>query len=44
MSNRADEISYGYHQKAMAEMRAMEARLQAEINSLESQIRLMRVN
>ncbi len=44
VSNRADEISYGYHQKAMAEMRAMEARLQAEINSLERQISMLRVN
>ena len=47
VSKRADEIAYGYHQKAMSEMRAMEARLQAEISSLQREIstlRMMRSN
>ncbi len=42
VSNRADAIANEYHQRAMAEMRAMEARLQAEIAALETQIAFMR--
>ena len=34
VSNRADEISRAYYDDAIAQMRAMEARLQAEISSL----------
>jgi hypothetical protein len=34
VSNRADEISVRYYNDAIAQMRAMEARLQAEISSL----------
>ncbi|MDR0523000.1 MAG: hypothetical protein LBG62_01050 [Candidatus Methanoplasma sp.] len=34
ISRRSDEIARGYHERAMAEMRAMEARLQAEIASV----------
>jgi hypothetical protein len=47
MSNRADEIALGYHQRAMAELRATEARLQAEIAALQREIstlRMMRSN
>ena len=43
VSNRANEIALGYHQKAMAELRATEARLQAEIAALESEIRMLRL-
>ncbi len=43
LSNRADEIALGYHQRAMAELRATEARLQAEIASLERQISMLRM-
>lgn len=34
ISNRSDEIANEYYQQALAEMRAMEMRLQAEINSV----------
>jgi prefoldin subunit 5 len=47
VSNRANEIALGYHQKAMAELRATEARLQAEIAALQREIstlRMMRSN
>ena len=43
-SNRSEEISVGYYNKAMAEMRAMEARLQAEIAALQTQISFARMN
>ncbi|MBR4503616.1 MAG: hypothetical protein IKP20_01340 [Candidatus Methanomethylophilaceae archaeon] len=43
ISNRADEIAYGYHQKSMAEMRAMEARIQAQIAALEREISTVRM-
>ncbi len=42
VSYRADAIAQEYHNRAMQEMRAMEARLQAEIAALEMQIRLAR--
>ena len=42
VSNRSDEISKTYYNQAMAEMRAMEARLQAEIASLQTQIAFAR--
>ncbi len=41
-SNRADDISREYFTQAMAEMRAMEARIQAQIASLYTEIRLSR--
>jgi len=41
-SKRADEIARQYHDAAMQEMRAMEARLRAEINSLNVRISMMR--
>ena len=44
VSNRSEEISVGYYNKAMAEMRAMEARLQAEIAALQTQITFARMN
>lgn len=44
VSNRSEEISVGYYNKAMAEMRAMEARLQAEIAALQTQISFARIN
>lgn len=44
VSNRSEEISVGYYNKAMAEMRAMEARLQAEIAALQTQISFARMN
>ena len=44
VSNRSEEISVGYYNKAMAEMRAMEARLQAEIAALQTQIAFARMN
>ncbi len=34
ISNRSDEVSRVYYERALADMRAMEARLQAEISSL----------
>ena len=34
LSNRADDIAVGYYNDAIAQMRAMEARLQAQISSL----------
>ena len=43
VSNRSDEISQDYYNRAMAEMRAMEARLQAEIAALQTQISLTRM-
>ncbi len=42
VSNRSDEIAKGYHVQAMQEMRAMEARLQAQIAALQSQIAFAR--
>ena len=44
VSNRSDEISQDYYNRAMAEMRAMEARLQAEIAALQTQISFARMN
>ncbi|MGN0098533.1 MAG: hypothetical protein ACI38Y_04330 [Candidatus Methanomethylophilaceae archaeon] len=44
VSNRSEEISVGYYNQAMAEMRAMEARLQAEIAALQTQISFARMN
>ena len=44
VSNRSEEISVGYYNKAMAEMRAMEASLQAEIAALQTQISFARMN
>ena len=44
VSNRADEISRGYYDAAMRELRATEARLQAEIAALQSQIAFARMN
>ena len=43
MSNRSDEISQQYYNQAMQQMQAMEARLQAEIAALESQIAFARM-
>ncbi len=43
ITNRADEIAMGYHQRAMAEMRSMEARLQAQISALEREISMLRM-
>lgn len=42
ISNRADDISRDYFSQAMAEMRAMEARLQAQISAVRSEIRISR--
>ncbi|MDR3282832.1 MAG: hypothetical protein LBS92_04385 [Candidatus Methanoplasma sp.] len=42
ISRKSDEIAKGYHDKAMAEMRAMEARLQAEIASIRSMAMMRR--
>ncbi|MCQ2079295.1 MAG: hypothetical protein MJZ38_04485 [archaeon] len=42
ISNRSEDIAQIYHEKAMAEMRAMEARLQAEISSLRFSISVRR--
>ena len=42
ISKRSDEISKQYHDRAMAEMRAMEARLEAEIRNLNSRISMIR--
>lgn len=43
ISNRSDEISRTYYDNAMKEMAAMEARLQAEIAALQSQISMVRM-
>ncbi len=43
VSNRADEISQVYYQRGMAELRATEARLQAEIASLQREISMLRM-
>lgn len=43
ISNRSDEISRGYYNDAMRELRATEARLQAEIAALQSQIAFARM-
>ena len=43
VSNRSDEISQAYYNQALQEMRAMEARLQAEIAALQSQIAFARM-
>jgi hypothetical protein len=42
ISRRSDEIARQYHDVAMQEMRAMEARLRAEISSMYSTINMMR--
>ncbi|AGI48457.1 hypothetical protein TALC_01483 [Thermoplasmatales archaeon BRNA1] len=42
ISNRADQIARGYHNTAMNEIRAAEARLQAQINSLRCSINSIR--
>lgn len=44
VSNRSDEISRGYYENAMRELRATEARLQAEIAALQSQIAFARMS
>ena len=44
VSNRSDEISRAYYNEAIKEMRAMEARLQAEIAALQSQIAFARMS
>lgn len=44
ISNRSDEISREYYDNAMSEMRAMEARLEAQIAALESQIAYARMS
>lgn len=43
ISNRSDEISKGYYDQAIREMRAMEARLQTQIAGLQSQIAFARM-
>lgn len=43
ISNRSDEISKSYYDAAMREMAAMEARLQAEIAALQSQVAFARM-
>lgn len=43
ISNRSDEIAKAYHVQAIQEMRAMEARLQAQIAALQSQIAFARM-
>lgn len=43
ISNRSDEIAQSYYQDAMQHMQAMEARLQAEIVALQSQIAFARM-
>ena len=43
VSNRSDEISREYYNQAVQEMRAMEARLQAQIAALQSQIAFARM-
>ncbi|MCL2509507.1 MAG: hypothetical protein FWF07_00305 [Methanomassiliicoccaceae archaeon] len=42
ISRRADDIAKQYHERAMQEMRAMEARLQAQINNLSTTMSLLR--
>ncbi|MCL1811259.1 MAG: hypothetical protein FWG41_03455 [Methanomassiliicoccaceae archaeon] len=42
ISKRADDIARAYHERAMQEMRAMEARLQAEIRSMAATIAIRR--
>ena len=42
ISRRSDEIARRYHEQAMQEMRAMEARLQAEIRSMNAAMMVMR--
>ena|GEM_PF-337221 len=42
ISRRSDEISKQYHDRAMQEMRAMEARLQSQINSMNSAMMMRR--
>ncbi|MCL1979152.1 MAG: hypothetical protein FWG60_03230 [Methanomassiliicoccaceae archaeon] len=42
ISKRSDEIARQYHERAMQEMRAMEARLEAEIRSLSTRISMLR--
>ena len=44
VSNRADEISQEYFDRGMRELRATEARLQAEIAALQSQISMIRMS
>ncbi len=44
ISNRSDEISKGYYDQAVMQMQAMEARLQAEIAALQSQISFARMS
>lgn len=44
VSNRSDEISKGYYEMAVRDMRAMEMRLQAEIAALQTQISMMRMS
>lgn len=43
ISNRSDEIANAYYVKSVQEMRAMEARLQAQIAALQSQIAFARM-
>ncbi len=43
ISNRSDEIANAYYQESIKEMRAMEARLQAQIAALQSQIAFTRM-
>ncbi|MDO5862451.1 MAG: hypothetical protein Q4Q58_06650 [Thermoplasmata archaeon] len=43
ISNRSDEISRQYYQQSMQQMQAMEARLQAQIVALQSQIAFARM-
>ncbi len=43
ISNRSDEIAQAYHEQSMKEMRAMEARLQAQIAALQTQIAFARM-
>lgn len=42
ISRRADGIARGYHEQSMQEMRAMEARLRAEIAAVRSSVAMMR--
>ena len=44
VSNRSDEISREYYDNAIEQMRAMEARIQAEISALESEIAMVRMS
>lgn len=43
VSNRSDEISRAYYNKSIEEMRAMEARIQAQLAALQSQIAFARM-